>query len=86
VNDNTPEFSEKRIYHRILESAELETSFVIPPARDLDSGRNGIHKYDLLSTSNKFVLTVRDRADSGKDLKIVLKEPLDRETEDKYQV
>jgi len=86
VNDNAPEFTDKRIYNQISESAELETAFVIPAARDPDSGKNGIQKYDLFATSNKFVLAVHGRADGGTDLKIVLKEPLDRETEDKYQV
>lgn len=85
-NDNAPTFPEKRIHHQISESAEMDTSLAIPAAVDADSGNNAIQKYDLFSTSSKFELVVNNRADGGTDLRLLLKEGLDRETEDRYQV
>ena len=86
INDNAPAFPEKRVHHQISEFAELGTGFVVPAATDLDSGRNGVHRYELLPADGKFELTVRTTADGGTDLRLVLRERLDRETEDRYVV
>ena len=85
INDNAPEFPEKRIYHQISESAELDSSLAIQAARDLDSGDNGVEKYEIFAKTNKFELVSEKRADMKTDLRLVLKEKLDRETEDRYQ-
>jgi len=100
VNDNSPVFPERRISHEISELAEPGTALplpgtahcvpgtalAVPAATDLDSGRNGIYRYDVIPRDGKFELTSRATADGGTDLRLVLRDRLDRELEDKYLV
>jgi len=86
VNDNAPVFPERRISHEISELAEPGTALAVPPATDLDSGRNGIYRYDVIPRDGKFELTSRGTADGGTDLRLVLTDRLDRELEDQYLV
>lgn len=84
VNDNAPEFPTGHTHHRIAESADPESSgIVVPAAIDPDAGRNGIRMYELQSPTDKFLLDVRETADGGTDLRLLLREPLDRELEDR---
>lgn len=84
VNDHAPEFPTGHIQHRIAESADPESGgIVIPSAADPDSGRNAVRKYDLVSATDKFLLDTRETADGGTDLRLLLREPLDRESEDR---
>lgn len=84
VNDHAPEFPTGHTHHRIAESADPESSgIVIPAAIDLDAGRNGVRMYELQSPTDKFLLDVRETADGGTDLRLLLREPLDRELEDR---
>lgn len=86
VNDNAPQFPEQRISREILESSDLGTGLVLPAAEDFDSGDYGIRIYELPIESTKFRLVAKKRMDGSTDLKLVLKERLDREEEDKYEV
>ena len=86
INDNWPQFPDTRISHQILESTNVGNGFVIPTAIDPDSGVNGIQDYELVSSSDKFQLSVVDKVDGSTDVRLVLIEPLDREAEDFYQV
>lgn len=70
----------------ILESTDLGTEFMIPAARDLDSAENGVRRYELSAQSSKFDLMTKNRLDGSTDVKLVLKENLDREKEDKFEV
>ena len=86
MNDNSPVFPERRISHEISELAEPGTALAVPAATDLDSGRNGIYRYDVIPRDGKFELTSRATADGSTDLRLVLRERLDRELEDRYLV
>ena len=86
VNDNAPVFPERRIRHEISELAEPGTGLAVPAATDLDSGRNAVYRYDVVPRDGKFELTSRATADGGTDLRLVLRERLDRELEDRYVV
>jgi len=85
VNDHAPQFPTRRIQHRLAESADPESSgIVLPSAVDPDAGRNGVRSYEIVSsTSDKFMLEARQTADGGTDLRLLLREQLDRETEDR---
>ena len=86
VNDNAPFFPQSRITHQISESTLPGTSFSIPAATDPDSSANGVQRYELVSSSTKFELKVRETADGATDLRLVLMDELDRELVDFYQV
>jgi len=85
VNDHAPQFPTRRIHHRLAESADPESSgIVLPSAVDPDAGRNGVRKYEIVSSaSDKFVLEARQTADGGTDLRLLLRQELDREVEDR---
>lgn len=85
-NDNHPVFREKRVMQQISESAEIGSGFVLPPAVDADSARNGIRRYELVPAGSKFELQERKMADGGSELKMVLRQKLDRETVDSYHL
>ena len=86
INDNPPEFPQRRITHHISESAVPGKSFVIPAALDPDSGANAIQEYELYPVNRKFELQVKRTADGATDLRLVLKEQLDREKTGSYEV
>jgi len=85
VNDHAPRFPTRRIQHRLAESADPQSSgIVLPSAADPDAGRNAVRKYEIVSSAaDKFVLEARQTADGGTDLRLLLRQQLDRETEDR---
>ena len=86
VNDHNPEFSKSQMDLSILESAPRGSSFILPPASDSDSGKNGIEGYELVGTTDKFELQVTEPEDTPVELRLVLKEELDREATEFYQL
>ena len=86
LNDNAPTFPEPHVTHQILESASPGASFVLPNAIDDDSPQFGIRGYDIVSNTRKFDLQVTEKVDGSTDVRLILKERLDREVEDEYQV
>lgn len=83
VNDHVPEFPKRKIQHSIAESMDPESSGIpIPAAVDNDSGKNAIRTYELKSKVDKFELIQRQTADGATDLRLVLKDKLDREIKD----
>jgi len=88
VNDNAPRFPEDRIVHQLSEATAVGSTFVVPPASDPDSRRNGVARYELRPSDGVFRLSVRHNAlaDTDSDLRIVLVDKLDREANDRYQV
>jgi len=87
VNDNVPRFPASQISQTISESADVGTGFPIPTATDADGAPNGVRTYELIPALSKFELTVRNLADGGgsMELRVVLKEKLDRETVSSYR-
>jgi hypothetical protein len=86
-NDNSPMFPQTHLVQQVSESAEVGSGFAIPAATDPDSRRNGVTRYELSPHDGKFRLNVRRNAPSGDfDLRLVLVDKLDRETQDRYKV
>ena len=86
INDNVPTFPEPHVTHQILESASSGASFVLPNAIDDDSPQFGIRGYDIESNTRKFDLQVTEKVDGSTDVRLILKEKLDREAEDEYRM
>lgn len=87
INDNAPKFPIQHINHRIAESSDPESGgIIIPAAVDYDAGRNAVRKYEIISGSDKFLLESRQTADGGTDVRLLLRQPLDREIEDSYEI
>ena len=86
INDHKPEFPESRMDLTILESAPRGSDFILPPATDSDSGKNAIQGYELVGTTEKFELQVTERDEEPVELTLVLKEELDREATDFYEL
>lgn len=84
INDNPPTFPKPRMSMAVSESVMPGVSFVIPAARDPDSGRNAIQSYDFRSRSRKFELRAQNTSDGAWDLKLVLRDRLDREDQEAY--
>ncbi len=86
INDHAPTFPEKYINLNIPESAPIGTQFILPPATDIDSGVNAIQRYELMSNTNRFELNTIIKEDAPTELRLTLKEKLDRETTGFYQL
>jgi|SRR6218665_1142967 len=85
INDNPPRFGESHhAFIPILESASIGSTFLLPSATDPDSPLNGVQRYQLIPDSKKFNLKVTPKLDGFLDVRLQLKERLDRETEDEY--
>lgn len=86
-NDHSPTFLEVHLTQQVSESAEVGSGFAVPAASDPDSRRNGVSRYQLSPSDGKFRLNVRrSPADGDPDLRLVLVDRLDRETQDRYKV
>lgn len=89
INDNAPAFPSPSVALSILESAPVDTTFPIHAATDLDTaGNNSLITYELQPSSGfgKFGMSVIKNWDGSTDIGIIVKEQLDRETTDYYQV
>ena len=86
LNDNGPQFPEPSISHRVSESAMPGSSFVIPTAIDPDSGDFGIQGFELWPSDSKFDLQMKSKVDGSVELRLVLKEKLDREDHSYYDL
>ena len=86
INDNEPQFPMPSITHEILESASPGISFVIPTALDTDGPTFDVQHYELVSASTKFDLQIKDKVDGSQEVRLVLAEDLDRESEDRYSL
>ena len=86
INDHKPEFPESHMDLTILESAPRGSDFILPPAIDSDSGKNAIQGYELVGTTEKFELQLTEQDEEPVELKLVLKEELDREATDFYEL
>lgn len=86
INDNSPQFREPHTYLPIVEAAQVGSVYIIPTASDADSPRYGIQRYELDTQSAKFGLKSSEKIDGLIEVKLVLHERLDRESESQYQL
>ena len=86
LNDNTPEFEDNLITHHMFESASIGTGFTATTATDPDSPEFSVLAYELISDSNNFELKVTEKFGGAKEVRLVLVERLDRETQSLYEM
>ena len=89
VNDNSPRFGTEASGHfviSILESAAIGSTFLLPSATDPDSPSFGVHRYNIESDSNNFGLSVTKKLDGFLDVRLRLRERLDRELRHEYKL
>ena len=86
-NDNAPQFGES--LHSVLsvsESQSIGSSFLLPSATDMDSPQFGVSRYQLLTSHKQFALRVTTKLDGFRDVRLVLRRRLDRETADVFHL
>ena len=88
INDNVPTFPipDGKIRMDIAETTMPGAMFSILSADDMDSGLFAVQRYEMEGNIDKFELKVTDHFDGSKDVRLVLKEKLDREEEDHYSI
>lgn len=97
VNDGVPTFttagSDGRLSFSVLESTAVGTALPLPQAVDADSPVNSVVGYRLLTPVNaaasdrrRFRLEQDRLRDGAFDVRLVLVEPLDRETSDQHHL
>ncbi|XP_056094087.1 protocadherin gamma-A1-like isoform X2 [Rhinichthys klamathensis goyatoka] len=85
INDHAPVFARKEIDFQISESALPGARFSLDSAHDPDTGTNALKSYTLNPTDH-FDLKVLSRNDGSKYVEMVLKLPLDRETQEEHKL
>ncbi|KAM8958733.1 protocadherin beta-15-like isoform 1-T1 [Lycaon pictus] len=78
INDHSPEFPEREMTLKILETSPPGTVFALKKAQDLDVGNNNIQNYSI-SPNSHFRVSTRTRGDGRKYPELVLVKELDRE-------
>ena len=87
INDNAPFFSEDEVSKSISESSPVDSTFIpLPIPEDSDSPVNGLDHYEIMPETEMFAIEEQQSLDGSVDLQLVLKQPLDRERIDFYQV
>ncbi|XP_041622407.1 protocadherin beta-15-like [Vulpes lagopus] len=78
INDHSPEFPEREMTLKIVETSPPGTVFALKKAQDLDVGNNNIQNYSI-SPNSHFRVSTRTRGDGRKYPELVLVKELDRE-------
>ena len=88
LNDNPPSFPHR--YSTVYVSEATlpgQLLFPVQSAYDVDSPRYGVVGYKLVEeSSDTFQLTVDNTPDAGFDVRVALRQPLDRERQSFYQI
>jgi len=93
VNDNVPRFRNTSATVGVRESAVPGTSFALPVAVDADSPDLGVRAYELLEEdgtpseqeAEMVTLSIVTRRDGSLDPRLVVRRPLNRETQTEYR-
>ncbi|XP_075824944.1 protocadherin beta-15-like [Microtus pennsylvanicus] len=85
INDHSPEFPEREMTVKIMESSTVGSVFLLKSAQDLDVGNNSIQNYSL-STNSHFHVSTRTRGDGRKYPELVLHQELDREEQAEFRL
>jgi len=94
INDNAPAFSQQRVSIALSELTPPKDLFPLMPASDADSPANGVAGYRLTvlesTDPSPFfdvrVINVNSTTSTTAELRLVLKQPLDRETADQHHL
>lgn len=88
INDNSPIFPSKVVSLSVPESVSVDHVLQTSGAIDADTGSsNSIQRYQLLPDNGHFELQIMPSVDGmSSDLGIVIKRPLDRETQPVYRL
>ena len=84
MNDNSPSFRENEIFLSINEASPVGSSYLLPAASDDDSPTFGIQRYEIESPSERLSMVFSMSVSGTLEARLVLKMPLDRETESHY--
>lgn len=85
-NDNAPRFPSSSVRTSVFESTHPGPFFPIQLAEDPDSPPNSVVRYTIHPSSDQFELMVTKSEGTIQDVQLVLKETLDREKKDSYQI
>lgn len=80
INDNSPFFDNGQIELELLESTVVGRRFPLESARDPDMGANSVQHYQL-SENDYFALEMNSQVDANAYPELVLKKPLDHESQ-----
>ncbi|XP_027133869.1 protocadherin alpha-2 isoform X4 [Larimichthys crocea] len=78
INDNAPSFREKEKIFNISESSFTGERYLLPMAKDADTGSNSVKSYKL-SPNDYFSLDVQSGGQHSESAELVLQKSLDRE-------
>ncbi|KAK6173206.1 hypothetical protein SNE40_016701 [Patella caerulea] len=86
INDNAPKFPEGEITVFIQENVNPGSLYRIEGATDRDRGaNNSVQSYEMISSANLFDIKVDKKLDGTSDVRIVVKNVIDREKKDYYR-
>ncbi|NXX44620.1 PCDGH protein, partial [Tricholaema leucomelas] len=80
VNDNAPQFPKENMHFDIVESTPPGARFAVGAAEDADVGSNSLQGYEL-EANRYFAVEVKEKQGGRKFAELVLRRPLDRESE-----
>lgn len=87
INDHSPVFPDAQINLFLSELTEPGAGFLIPGAVDPDSGSNGVQRYTIDQPSDRiFRLELKQSEDGVTNIRLTLKERLDREVQECYVI
>ncbi|KAL3880639.1 hypothetical protein ACJMK2_032863 [Sinanodonta woodiana] len=87
INDHSPTFSKKSLSMSISEDAVVGIQYNIEGAIDLDNSEKfSLHAYELLPIDLPFSIQLVTNLDGSSLVRLRLKQPLDRENEDLYNM
>ena len=86
INDHSPIFAQSAVTHVLSESTRTGTSFVLPEISDPDSPTFSVQRVYLRPATEQFELRDTTKPDGSKEVRLVLKNSLDRESISEYNL
>lgn len=86
INDDQPQFLKSAHTVNVSETALPGATFILPMAQDLDSRAFGVQNYLLADPPPEFALQVNSNDGLPSDVRLVLRQKLDRESQASYNL